>query len=218
MDKYTVTDQYLTTLFSLKDNILDRVIDSIAEHQLDPHSISPLQAQLLTQYAHLAQAKTIVEVGTLAGYSSIVMARALPNEGHLYTIDPDPLCCQVAQQNIELAGLSDKVTVLQGTALEVLNNRLRELDKVDLFFMDGDKPNYVAYHQWAIARMGTGKLIIADNVLREGAVLDKESTDAKVLGARRYLEFLAQDHRSHHSILPLAGEKGFDGMAISVVK
>jgi len=144
---FSQVDTYLTNLFDLEDNILRNTEQSIRDNGMPEHSVSAPQGQFLYVLAKLCTAKRIIEVGTLGGYSSIWLGRALPEGGQLITIEVEPAFARVARQNIQTAGLSEKVEVLTGDALTLLN-KLETAEPVDLFFMDADKPNYIHYFQW----------------------------------------------------------------------
>lgn len=211
-------DEYLTNLFSLEDDILKQTEASIRENGMPEHSVSANQGQFLYLLAKLCRAKRIIEVGTLGAYSTLWLARALDGNGQVTSIEIDPNFAQVARKNIQLAGLEKTVEIITGDALEVLG-QLSQKDKeiVDLFFMDADKPNYIAYFDWALRHSRKGTLIIADNVIREGKVLDENSKDEKVRGVRAYNQMLAENRKVTSSILQQVGIKGYDGLAISMV-
>ena len=216
-DLYTQVDTYLTDLFSLSDPVLEAVEQSIRDHGLPEHSVSAAQGQFLALLVRLCQAKRIVEVGTLGGYSSIFLARAMGPEGQLTTIEIDPVAAEVAKENLAKAGLADRCRVLNGPAMELLASLEDNPAPVDLFFMDADKPNYIHYFEWALAHSRKGSLILADNVVREGKVLDQNSHDEKVLGVQAYNAMLAAETRVQSSVLTQIGIKGYDGLAISIV-
>ena len=215
---FSQVDDYLVDLFSLQDDVLARTEQSIVDHGMPEHSVSANQGQFLFTLAQLCQAQRIVEIGTLGGYSTIWLARALGDTGRLTTLEIEPDFAAVAQQNINRAGLSDKVDIRVGDALRLLTELEADTTPVDLLFMDADKPNYVAYFNWALKMSRKGTLIIADNVIREGKVLNADSEDEKVVGVRRYNQMLAENQRVVTTILQNVGKKEYDGMAISVVK
>lgn len=211
-------DYYLTDLFALEDGVLKRTEASIRENGMPEHSVSANQGQFLFLLAKLCAAQRIIEVGTLGGYSTIWLGRALNGTGQLTSIEKDPKFADVARQNIKDAGLENTVEVITGDAIDVLATLSpKETRPVDLFFMDADKPNYVAYFDWALEHVRLGSLIIADNVIRGGKVLDAHSADEKVIGVRAYHKRLAENDRVTSSILPQVGIKEYDGIAISIV-
>lgn len=211
-------DDFLSTTFGLEDDILKLVEESIRKNGMPEHSVSATQGQLLFFLAKACQAKRIIEVGTLGGYSAIWLARALPEGGKITTIEIDERFAQVAKANIGRAGLDDKVDVIVGEALKVLDTPECNDAPVDLFFMDADKPNYVNYFNWALKRSRPGSMIIADNVIREGKVLSADSEDEKVVGVRNYLHMLANEKCVTTSILQTVGHKEHDGIALSLVE
>lgn len=211
-------DNYLSELFSLEDAILKETEDSISQNGMPEHSVSANQGQFLYLLAKMCNAKNIIEVGTLGGYSTIWLGRAINGEGKVISIEVEKEFAEVAQRNIENAGLLDSVEIKTGNALEVLNQIDLKGNPVDLFFMDADKPNYVAYFNWALKNARKGSLIIADNVIRDGKVLDENSLDEKVIGVRTYNQMLADNDKVVTSILQQVGIKDFDGIAISLVK
>lgn len=215
---YTQVDQYLSSLFSLEDEVLRSTEQSIRDNGMPEHSVSANQGQFLYLLARLCGAKRIIEIGALGGYSTIWLGRALPAGGSLTSIEIDPDCAAVARQNMDRAGLSDRVEVLTGDGLRVLRNLEGRADKVDLFFMDADKPNYVNYFNWALRNARPGSLIVADNVIRDGKILDTKSRDEKVIGVQHYLRMLAENDQVISSVLQQVGEKDYDGIAISLVK
>ena len=168
--------------------------------------------------ATLCSAQKILEVGTLAGYSTIWMARALPKDGRLVTIEFDALHASVAQENMQRAGLVDQVDIRIGKALDVLPQIEAEgIGPFDMIFIDADKPPYAEYFEWALKLSRPGTLIIADNVIREGQVLDPNSSDEKVKGVQRLNQLLATDTRVTATIFQTVGLKEHDGMAMAVV-
>lgn len=168
--------------------------------------------------ALLCNATNILELGTLGGYSSIWLARALPEGGKLTTIEVDPHHADVARANIERAGLSAKVDVRVGKALEVLQEMIASGEgPFDMIFIDADKPPYTEYFQQALQLSRPGTLIICDNVIREGKVLDAATADESAHGARRFNEMLGSNTAVTATILQTVGVKEHDGMAIAVV-
>lgn len=216
---FTQVDQYFNQLFSLEDEVLIETRTSIVEHGMPEHSVSPNQGQLLFFLAKLCNAKLVIEIGSLAGYSTIWLGRALPEGGKLISIEIDPHYAEVARRNIAKADLSEKVEIITGDALAVLSQIEQVASTpVDLLFMDADKPNYTNYFAWGLRMARTGSLIIADNVIREGKIIDPNNTEEKVIGVRQYCEMLASDTQVTSVILPTVGEKEYDGMALAMVK
>jgi predicted O-methyltransferase YrrM len=168
--------------------------------------------------AQIQGARTILEIGTLGGYSTIWLARALPRDGRLITLEANPKHAEVARTNIAHAGLSDLVDLRLGLALSTLPQIATEGNSpFDLIFIDADKPNNPDYLIWALKLSRRGSLIIADNVVRNGAVVDATSSDPNVQGVRRFNELLASEPRLSATAIQTVGSKGYDGFAIAIV-
>ncbi len=211
-------DTYLSEIFALEDSVLKETESSIVKNGMPEHSVSPNQGQFLYLLANMCNAKNIIEIGTLGGYSTIWLGRAIHGQGKVISIEIEENFAEVAKRNIEKAGLTDCVEVKTGNALDILHQIDLKGEPVDLFFMDADKPNYVAYFDWALQHARKGSLIIADNVIRDGKILDENSTDEKVMGVRAYTKMLAQNDNVTSSVLQQIGIKEYDGIAISLVK
>ncbi|MFN6541230.1 MAG: O-methyltransferase [Nostoc sp. EkiNYC01] len=217
-EQWTAVDLYLTDLFVPSDSVLDAVLETSAAAGLPPHNVSPNQGKLLLLLAQLQGARTILEIGTLGGYSTIWLARALPSDGYLITLEANTKHAEVAQSNIARAGLSDVVELRLGQALSTLPQLAAQgRSPFDLIFIDADKPNNPDYLAWALKLSRRGSLIIADNVVRNGAVIDTASNDASVQGIRRFNELLASEPRVSTTALQTVGSKGYDGFAIALV-
>jgi predicted O-methyltransferase YrrM len=215
-ERFADVERYLPDLLVPQDEAL---IAAATAPGLPPHAVSPPEGKLLYLLARLCRARSILEVGTLAGYSTIWMARALPPGGRLVTIDVDAERAEAARRNLAAAGLSDVVEVRCGPALDVLPELEREgRDPFDLVFLDADKPNNPAYIEWALRLTTEGSVIVADNVVRGGAVTDRESDDPNVRGVRRFLEIVAEDPRLDATALQTVGSKGHDGFALALVR
>ncbi len=216
---FASVDQYINSLLAPEDEALKATVQSITDNQIPQISVSPNQGKFLQVLATLCRAKKILEVGTLAGYSTIWMARALPKDGHLVTIEFDPLHARVAQENMQRAGLAEQVDIRIGKAIDILPEIAAEGigPPFDLIFIDADKPPYAEYYEWALKLSRPGTLIIADNVIREGQVLDPNCSDEKVQGVQRLNQILATDTRVTATIIQTVGEKEHDGMVIAVV-
>jgi caffeoyl-CoA O-methyltransferase len=220
MDKnfFSSVDSYINDLFAIEDNALIATDRSIEEANIPSISISANQGKFLQVLARLCNAKKILEIGTLAGYSTIWMARALNNNGRLITLEFDPKHAAVAQKNINNAGLQSIVDIRIGKALETLPQLEAEgIGPFDMIFIDADKPPYVEYFQWALKLSRPGTLIVADNVIREGKVLDANTKDEMVKGAQRFNKMLSAEPRVSATIIQTVGMKEHDGMAIAVV-
>ena len=212
-------ERYIAGLFATEDDALAGVQRSIDQAGMPAISVSPVEGKLLHLLARLAGARRILELGTLGGYSTIWMARALPPDGRLISIEVDGTYAEVARRNLQRAGVGDRVTVRVGRALDVLPQLEAEKEgPFDMVFIDADKQPYLEYFQWAMRLSRAGTLIVADNVIREGEVLDAKSDDDKVLGVQRFNAALAADPRVTSVILQTVGAKGHDGMAVTLVR
>ena len=212
-------DRYIADLFAPTDAALAAVERSIEEAGMPRISVSPTEGKLLHLLALLCNAGRILEIGTLAGYSTIWMARALRAGGRLITIEANPAHAEVARQNLERAGLADAVSVRVGRALEVLPELVAEgQGPFDMIFIDADKAPYAEYLQWALRLARPGTLILADNVVRGGDVVNENATDADTAGIRRFNEALAAHAGVSSIVLQSVGTRGHDGMALAVVQ
>lgn len=217
-EQWIAVDEYITGLFP-SDPALEMVLQSTRTAGMPQINVSPVQGRFLHVLALTCGARMILEIGTLAGYSAIWMARALPADGKLITLEADPKHAEVAQANIARAGLADRIEVRLGVALDVLPQLAAEgKGPFDLIFIDADKTNLTTYFEWAVRLARPGSLIIADNVIRQGEVLDASSDDEGLRGVRRFNEMLAADRRVTATIVQMVGSKGYDGMALAVVR
>ncbi len=221
MDKefWTTVDRYIVDHFLPADSALEQAQATSAKAALPDIAVSPNHGKLLYLLAKILGAKRILEIGTLGGYSTIWLARALAPGGSLITLEFDPKHADVARANIGQAGLGRVVQVRVGAALEVLP--LLEAEgrgPFDLIFIDADKINTVPYFTWALKLSRPGSLIIVDNVVRDGAVADAASTDASVQGMQRFYEAVKAEPRVDATAIQTVGIKGYDGMAILRVK
>lgn len=212
-------DQYISQLFKDEDSCLKATELSIVESGIPQISISPNQGKFLQLLAKLCHAKRILEVGTLGGYSTIWMARALPDDGKMVTLEISEKHAEVARKNFINCGLESKIDIHVGKAIDILP-KLKDEDPVpfDMIFIDADKPPYTEYFQWALKLSRPGTLIIADNVIREGKVLLEESPDEMVTGVKRFNDFLSNCKDVTATIFQTVGAKEHDGMAIAIVK
>lgn len=216
---FSSVDNFLTEQFAPEDAALKAVLQSLDDHQIVHMSISPVQGKFLQLMVQLMHAKNILELGTLGGYSTIWMARALPVDGFLLTIESDPKHAQVAEENIARAGLTEKVEVRVGKALDVLPALAEEkAAPFDFIFIDADKPPYKEYFDWAVKLSRPGTCIIVDNVVRGGKILDANSDDPAVRGVLRLLESLRDRDDVSVTVLQQVGVKEHDGMLMAVVK
>jgi predicted O-methyltransferase YrrM len=217
-EQWTAVDRYFTELLVPPDPALEAALVASAEAGLPAINVAPNQGKLLQLLAKLQGAKRILEVGTLGGYSTIWLARALPADGRLVTLEAVPKHAEVARANIARAGLADVVEVRLGPALELLPTLADEgFGPLDLAFIDADKENNPEYFQWALRLSRPGSLIIVDNVVRGGSVIDAGSTDPDIQGVRRFNDLLAAESRVEATAIQTVGAKGYDGFALAVV-
>ena len=211
-------DDYISNLLGDEDDVLKQTIQSLEAHNIPQISVSANQGKFLQIMAKLVGAKRILELGTLGGYSTIWMARALPEDGKIISLELDPNHAAVAQSNIDAAGLTNKVEIRIGKGLDLLKQMVeaRELP-FDMVFIDADKPPYAEYFQLALQLSRSGTLIIADNVIREGKVLYANNTDEMVVGAHRFNTVLAKTSQVTATIIQTVGSKEHDGMALAIV-
>jgi predicted O-methyltransferase YrrM len=213
---WTAIDQYITESVVSEDSILRAATDATIEAGLPQISVTPSQGKFLYLLARVQQARRVLEIGTLAGYSTIWLARAVGPAGRVITLESDPRHADVARANVARAGLGDVVDVRVGKALETLPDVLSHAP-FDLIFIDADKPSVPDYFQWAMRLSKPGSLIIVDNVVREGALIDATTSDASALGVRRLHELLATESRVSATTLQTVGAKGHDGFTIALV-
>ncbi len=218
LDRWAAVDRYFSEQLSLSDAALDAAIAANKAAELPAIDVAANQGKLLQLLAKLAGARRILEIGTLGGYSTIWLARALPSDGRLITLEFNPKHAEIARANIECAGLTQTVEIRVGAALDALPKLQNESSEpFDLIFIDADKPNNSEYVRWALKLSRPGSLIIIDNVVRDGAVIDAGSADKDVRGARRLFELLANEPRLSCTAIQTVGVKGYDGFAFAVV-
>ncbi|MFN7573063.1 MAG: O-methyltransferase [Betaproteobacteria bacterium] len=216
--QWTAVDDCFADLLLPADDALDAALAASDAAGLPQIAVSPLQGRLLNLLARFGQARRILEVGTLGGYSAIWLARALPPDGRLVTLELEPKHALVARANLARAGLAAVAQVRVGPALDSLAALEREgAAPFDLIFIDADKTGYPDYWHAALKLARVGTLIVADNVVRKGAVADAASADANVRGVRRYLELVAAEPRVQATGLQTVGLKGYDGFCIALV-
>jgi caffeoyl-CoA O-methyltransferase len=211
-------DNYISDLFFPPDEALTAAEESHKLENIPLISVSPNQGKFLYLLARIANARKILELGTLAGYSTIWMARALPQDGKLISLEIDPRHAEVARRNIARAGLSEKIDVQVGKGIELLSKLVeKKTGPFDMIFIDADKEPYAEYFEWALKLSRSGTLIIADNVIRDGQVLNPDIEDSKVKGVQRFNKALAANKKVTATILQTIGVKEYDGMAIAIV-
>jgi predicted O-methyltransferase YrrM len=217
-ERWEAVDRYVTERLVGPDPALDGALRANAEGGLPAIDVSAPQGRFLELLARISGARRILEVGTLGGYSTIWLARALPPDGRLVTLEVDAHHAEVARANLERAGVADRVDLRVGPALDALPRLAEEgAGPFDLTFIDADKPSTADYFAWALKLSRPGSLIVVDNVIRGGGVTDQGNTDAKVKGVRRCLEMMAAEPRVTATAIQTVGGKGYDGFAVAVV-
>jgi predicted O-methyltransferase YrrM len=217
-DQWTVVDRYFTERLLPADPALEAAQESNAVAELPAIDVSPMQGKFLHLLALAKGAHRILEIGTLGGYSTIWLARALPATGRLVTLELEAKHAKVAQANLDRAGVSDKVEIRVGPATESLAQLHTEgAEPFDMIFIDADKPNNPAYLRWALKLSRRGSLIVVDNVVREGEIVNPDSADPGVQGTRALVDLLAAEPRLSSTAIQTVGSKGYDGFAMAVV-
>ena len=212
-------DDYIVDALFEADPALDAVLAANHDQGLPAIDVSPAQGKLLSLLARIQGAKRILEIGTLGGYSTIWMARALAADGMIVTLELDSHHARVARSNFERAGVSERVDLRVGPALQSLAALSAEnAGPFDLIFIDADKPNNPNYLSFAMRLSRPGTVIVCDNVVRDGAVLDEDGHDANVEGARAAFSFIGGNKRLDGTALQTVGAKGYDGFVLGVVK
>jgi predicted O-methyltransferase YrrM len=217
-DQWTAVDRYITDLFVPPDPVSEEVLRISQAAGLPPINVTPNFGKLLMILAKLQGAKKILEIGTLAGFSTIWLARALPKTGRLITLEYEEKHAKIARENLARAGLAKITEVIVGRALDTLPKLHAEnRGPFDLIFIDADKPSNPEYFAWSLKLSRPGSLIIVDNVIRDGHVIDAASRDAAVQGVRRLNEIMAKEKRITATALQTVGSKGYDGFAVALV-
>jgi predicted O-methyltransferase YrrM len=217
--KWLEVDSYIEQRVLGPDPVLDAALAAAAAAGLPRIAVSAAQGKQLELLARLAGAKRILEVGTLGGYSAICLARALPADGYLLTLEIDPRHAEVARQTIDSARLPARIEIRLGPALETLAGLSPDVvAPFDVVFIDADKRHNPQYLEWAVKLGRPGTLIVVDNVVRDGEMLLESSRDADVRGIRRTYELLGSHPRIDATIIQTVGSKGYDGFALALVK
>jgi len=221
--EWSDVDGYFSRLLVGRDGTLAATLEASEAAGLPPINVADNQGKFLMLLAMARDARNVLEIGTLGGYSTIWLARALPPEGRLVTLEAVPTHARVARENIKRAGFGEgasgpAVEVRLGRALDTLPQLEAEgRGPFDFIFIDADKSNYPEYFQWSMKLARVGTVIIADNVVRDGDVLNGHSRDANVIGVRRFLEIVSLEPRVSATAIQTVGCKGYDGFAMAVV-
>ncbi|WP_207695378.1 hypothetical protein DOK67_0001779 [Enterococcus sp. DIV0212c] len=215
---FAAVDEYFIEKLVEKDPIFDQILANNQKHQLPPHDVSPSQGKFLYLLAKIKGAKRILEIGTLGGYSTLWFAKALDKEGQVISLEYDKKHAEVAKENLILAGVSDKTTILVGAASDSLEKMVQtQTAPFDLIFIDADKENNSVYLNYALQLSTPGTIIIGDNVVRDGEVLDSDSSDGRILGVRSFVDELSTNRSLTSTAVETVGVKGYDGFTISIV-
>jgi predicted O-methyltransferase YrrM len=217
-EQWKAVDDYYAALLGASDPVMEKVLAASEAAGLPAIQVSPLQGRMLMLLAQAAGSRRILEIGTLGGYSTIWMARALPQGGSLVTLEAEPHHAEVATANIADAGLAGMVEVRQGPANDTLAALINEgVRPFDFVFIDADKAGYPIYLEWALKLTWPGSLIVADNMVRGGAVVDADSSDEAVRGVRQFNEDVAKNKRLVATAIQTVGAKGYDGFVLARV-
>jgi predicted O-methyltransferase YrrM len=218
-DKWTAVDTYINDTLLGGDAAMEAVLQASTAADLPAIAVSPSQGRFLFILAKAIGAKRILELGTLGGYSAVWLARALPSDGRLVTVEFAARHAEVARRNFERAGVSHLIELKLGAALEVLPQLEAERRApFDFVFIDADKVHYPEYLDWALRLTRPGGLIVADNVVREGSVIDAASEDPSVQAVRRFMDRLEANRQVASTVIQTVGVKGYDGFAIVLVE
>ena len=215
-ERWAQVDDYLVDRLLPDDPVLSAALADSAAAGLAAINVTPPQGRFLNLLARVLGARRVLEVGTLGGYSTIWLGRALPADGHLLTLEVDPATAEVARGNLARAGLADVAEVRVGRAIDLLPQLAAE-PPYDLVFIDADKPSNPDYLSWALRLTRPGSVIVVDNVVRGGAVADADSEDPAITGTRRMLDLVAAEPRLDATALQTVGAKGYDGFLVALV-
>ncbi len=217
-ERWIAVDEYIAGRLIPSDDTLDAVLAANAAAGLPAIDVSPLQGKFLRLLARIAGVRKVLEIGTLGGYSTIWLARALPADGIVVTLEANRHHAAVARSNFAQAGLAERIDLREGPALETLPAlEAEDVGPFDLVFIDADKPSNPHYLAWAIRLGRPGTIIISDNVVRDGAILESDSDDPTVRGIRRFFDLLAGEQRLSATAIQTVGSKGWDGFALAVL-
>lgn len=215
-ENWNATDDYLAGLLVGDDPTLTATLDANNAAGLPPIDVAAVQGKFLHLLARIRGARRILEIGTLGGYSTIWLARAVGESGRVVTLEFEPRHAEVARRNLDRAGVGDRVDIRVGAALESLP-ALEDEEPFDMVFIDADKENNANYVRAALTMSRPGTVIVVDNVVRAGAVADPSVDDERIRGSREVLELLATESRLDATALQTVGSKGWDGFAIALV-
>lgn len=221
---WTAVDDYFAGLLAPMDSQLEAALKANHAANLPAIDVSPMQGKFLQVLVQMLAPRRVLEVGLLGGYSTIWMARALPEGGRILSLELEPRHAEIARKNLKNAGVLDRVEIRVGAALDLLPaiasgpDRPAPFAPFDLIFIDADKGNNPSYLEWALRLSRTGTVIVVDNVVREGKVIDAKNSDPDVRGTRRMAELMAAEPRLSATVLQNVGPKGYDGFVLAVVR
>ncbi len=217
-DVWTAVDTYFTEKLFPDDPVQEATLQASADAHLAPINVTAAQGKFLMLLAKATGARRVLELGTLGGYSTIWLARGLPDDGRIITMEIDPNTANVARENIERAGFADRVDIRVGRAVDSLQALSEEApEPFDLIFIDADKPSNAEYVTWALRLSRPGTVVIIDNVVRNGTITDPSSADANVQGVRTAMDLLEREPRLTATALQTVGSKGYDGFVMALV-
>lgn len=217
-EQWAAVDRYANALLLAPDPALEASLQASADAGLPGINVAPNQGKLLQLLAQMQRARAILEIGTLGGYSTIWLARALPAGGRVVTLELEPRHAEVARENFLRAGVAERIELRVGPALELLPRvRAEGLGPFDFIFIDADKSSIPEYFMWAMRLSRPGTAILVDNVVRQGALMDAASSDAAVKGVRRFHDLLAKEARVSATTIQTVGSKGYDGFTLALV-
>jgi predicted O-methyltransferase YrrM len=215
---WTAVERYLEDQLIPADAALEAARQANAAAGLPAIDVSPVEGKLLHLLARMQRAERILEIGTLGGYSTIWLARALPPQGRLVTLEFQAKHVEVARENLQRAGLASQVELREGPAATSLEQLHAEgVSPFDMIFIDADKRNNPAYLEWSLRLSRPGTLIVVDNVVRDGAVVDADSDDPDIQGIRWFFDMLAKEPRLSATAIQTVGSKGYDGLVLALV-
>ncbi|CAB3785251.1 O-methyltransferase [Paraburkholderia fynbosensis] len=217
-EQWNAMDNYLTSRLLPQDAALDAALEASAAAGLPSINVAPNQGKLLHLLAKLRGARRILEVGTLGAYSTIWLARALPPDGRLISLEANPGNAEVARANVQRAGLSGVVSIVIGAAAQTLDKFVTDgVEPFDMIFLDADKKNYPDYLRLSVQLSRPGTLIVGDNVIRAGRIADAANTDPDVIGLHEFFRLLAMNPRLDSTAIQTVGSKGWDGFSMTLV-
>ena len=217
-ETWAAVDRYFGESLAPEDEALTGCTEANREAGLPSIDVPSLLGKFIDLVVRISGSRRVLEIGTLGGYSTIWLARPIPSGGRVVTLEIDPHHAEVAGQNLERAGVRDRVEIVIGPALETLANlHAGAAEPFDLVFIDADKKSIPAYLDWSLKLSHPGTIILVDNVVRDGKVLDADSTDPDVQGVRRMTEMMAANPRLSATAIPTVGARGYDGFAMAVV-